>query len=182
MDTCCICNEPISDGKSVVIREKGAKNINECSKLRNDVISVEAGDTLHQQCRKEYTNQKAIKIKCRELNELSNPDRVLRSKEQFNYKDNCLFCSQPANIDDKRRGPDSFLVRTIDFQKNIIKICQERKDSWATQVLARIQYAQDLHAADTVYHQQCSVNFRTGKNLPSSTPHLKKKGTGRPQR
>lgn len=182
MDICCICNEPISDRQSVVIREKGAKHINECSKLRNDVIAVASGDVLHQDCRREYTNQKAIKIKCREPREPLTPNRILRSKEQFNYRDNCLFCSQPASLDDKRRGTDSFLVRTSDFQKNIIKLCKERNDDWATQILARIHYAQDLHAADAIYHQQCSVNFRTGKNVPSSTPNQKKKGTGRPQR
>ena len=33
-------------------------------------------------------------------------------------------------------------------------------------MLARLEYAQDLHAADTVYHQQCSSNFRTGKQIP----------------
>ena len=43
------------------------------------------------------------------------------------------------------------------------KICRERNDSWSTNVLSRIQFVQDLHAADAVYHQKCSVNFRTGK-------------------
>jgi hypothetical protein len=38
---------------------------------------------------------------------------------------------------------------------------------------------QDLHATDAVYHQKCSVNFRTGKSLPSPTPNIKKT-TGRP--
>ena len=32
--------------------------------------------------------------------------------------------------------------------------------------LGRLEYAQDLHAADSVYHQTCSVNFRTGKGIP----------------
>ena len=70
-------------------------------------------------------------------------------------------------------------VRTKDFQINIENICRERNDSWSTNVLSRIQFVQDLHAADTVYHQKCSVNFRTGKCLPSPTPN-KKKTTGRP--
>jgi hypothetical protein len=65
-------------------------------------------------------------------------------------------------------------VRTKDFQINIEKICRERNDSWS-----RIQFVQDLHAADTVYHPKCSVNFRTGKSVSSPTPN-KKKTTGRP--
>ena len=106
--------------------------------------------------------------------------RVLRSKEQFTYKDNCLFCGQQASqTDTSKRGIVVFPVRTKDFQVNIEKICRERNDSWSTNVLSRIQFVQDLHAADTVYHQKCSVNFRTGKSLPSPTPN-KKKTTGRP--
>ena len=49
-----------------------------------------------------------------------------------------------------------------------------KNDSWSTNVLSRIQFVQDLHAADAVYHQKCSVNFRTGKCLPSPTPNKKK--------
>ena len=33
-------------------------------------------------------------------------------------------------------------------------------------VLSRLEYAKDLHAADSVYHQTCSVNFWTGKGIP----------------
>ena len=45
----------------LTIREKGAKNINEYSKLRNDSLCVEPGQTLHQDCRREYTNMKSFK-------------------------------------------------------------------------------------------------------------------------
>ncbi len=34
----------------------------------------------------------------------------------------------------------------------------------AMKVNDRIKLAIDLHAADAVYHRQCSVNFRRGKN------------------
>jgi hypothetical protein len=38
---CCLCREPLSNGKTTVtIREKGAKNINEYNKLRNDSLCV----------------------------------------------------------------------------------------------------------------------------------------------
>ena len=29
----------------------------------------------------------------------------------------------------------------------------------------RIEYVNDLHASDAIYHQTCNVNFRTGKNV-----------------
>jgi hypothetical protein len=44
MGDCGLCREPLSNGKTTVtIREKGAKNINEYSKLRNDSLCVEPG-------------------------------------------------------------------------------------------------------------------------------------------
>ena len=58
MSDCCLCREPLSNGKTTVtIREKGAKNSN----LRNDSLCVEPGQTLHQDCRREYTNMKSFK-------------------------------------------------------------------------------------------------------------------------
>lgn len=44
-------------------------------------------------------------------------------------------------------------------------MCRKRNDEWSNVVLGRLEYAQDLHAADSVYHQTCSVNFRTGKGI-----------------
>lgn len=43
---------------------------------------------------------------------------------------------------------------------------RQRKDDWSQKVLHIIQFAKDLPAADACYHQQCSVNFRTFKDLP----------------
>ena len=42
----------------------------------------------------------------------------------------------------------------------------------------------DLHAADCLYHQKCSINFRTGKSKPqdfcSPPAEKKRKLCGRP--
>ena len=90
MGDCCLCREPLSNRKTtVIIREKGAKNIIEYSKLRNDSLCVEPGQTLHQDCRREYTNMKSFKSKG--VQQPKAESRILRSKEQFTYTDNCLF-------------------------------------------------------------------------------------------
>ena len=56
---------------------------------------------------------------------------------------------------------------------------------WAEAVRARLLHAHDLPASDAVYHQSCSVNFRTGKQIPQSYSTTetasKKMKTGRPQ-
>lgn len=57
-------------------------------------------------------------------------------------------------------------MRTQDFQDSVAQICKERNDEWSEIVLDRLEYAQELHATDAVYHQSCSVNFHTGKQVP----------------
>ena len=47
----------------------------------------------------------------------------------------------------------------------------------------RLNSINDLFAADAVYHQVCSVNFRTNKSIPSqfATENLPQAKRGRPQ-
>ena len=59
------------------------------------------------------------------------------------------------------RGRDLivFPVRTVEFKDTVLKSCSYRVDGWASTVQARVLHVHDLHAADTVYHQVCIVNF-----------------------
>ena len=64
-----------------------------------------------------------------------------------------------------------------------MQVCTERNDTWAHTIRGRIEFAQDLHAADAIYHQVCSINIRTGKQVPSTfqaTSEEKKRRIGRP--
>ncbi|MES9884095.1 MAG: hypothetical protein ABW185_24890, partial [Sedimenticola sp.] len=57
---------------------------------------------------------------------------------------------------------------------SIEEACKKRNDDWGQSVQSRMNYVSDLHAADSVYHQSCSVNFRTGKQIPHKfLPHAK---------
>ena len=40
-------------------------------------------------------------------------------------------------------------------------------DALADTMRGRIEFVNDLHASDAIYHQTCNVNFRTGKNVSS---------------
>ena len=66
----------------------------------------------------------------------------------------------------------------------ILEHCKKRNDEWALSVKARVEYCgKDLHAHDAIYHQSCSVNFRTGRDIPTqfiSGPSRPKK-VGRPK-
>ncbi|CAG2255285.1 unnamed protein product [Mytilus edulis] len=180
---CVICNEPLENGQVLItIREKGAKTINEVSsKHRHQNVFVVAGQILHQECRKKYTNAKEIQKIGKENTDNDRFDRLTRSSQYFDFREHCLFCGQSAQMSDRKYGIEVYPVRTFEFQQKIDAICKDRKDSWAADVLAKLEYAQDLPAADAIYHQKCSVNFRTGKNIPiGGTPEQKRKKQGRP--
>ena len=79
-----------------------------------------------------------------------------------------FFCGQPAMAGNKRKGFDVISVRTIKLKDIVLRVCQERNDSWAHSVLARISSAHDLHAADAIYHKACDINFRTLRQIPTA--------------
>lgn len=171
MGDCVFCKLPLSNGEAtVVLREKGCDSIIKAAEARGENKLVKAGQTVHTKCRKDYCNPTRIASHLKQststdASRASTP--VLRSQEQkFSFQENCLFCGQPAKYDGKKKGYEVFPVRTKDFQDSVREVCLERDDSWALKILARLEYASDLHAADAIYHQQCSVNFRTKKQIP----------------
>ena len=164
MENCCICGEGFEDGKpSSILTQKGCDNIMRVSSSQGNTINVQAGNRVHQKCRLDLVRPRKPKPSTVE----SEATVSRRStKPKFNSKDQCIFCGQSAKYDGRKKGFDVIPVRTKDFQDSIAKLCKERSDEWSQIVLGRLEHAQDLHAADTVYHQMCSVNFRTGKQVP----------------
>ena len=61
--------------------------------------------------------------------------------------------------------------------------CKTRGDEWASAVQSRIEYFDaDLHAADCVYPQSCSINFLKMRNIPrqlTSAESTKRRKSGR---
>lgn len=169
MDLCVLCTERLDDGReTVTLRSKGCDRINEASKERNDDINVVPGQRVHSECRLKYTNVHYIAQKKRKslTPEEPVPSRRLRSETVFRSSTDCLFCGQDTAA--SRMSSSVFPVRTDNFQSTISDKCQKRQDAWADGVHGKIQYCQDLHAADAVYHQECSVNFRTDKEIPKA--------------
>ncbi|XP_053373150.1 uncharacterized protein LOC123533634 [Mercenaria mercenaria] len=166
MEECPICKGQLEDGQPVVcLRQKGSDGINNASIARGTNIFTCIGQYVHVHCRRDY-----IHIR----NSLTNSDinnnhvtsRSLRSEDSFDFKTKCLFCTKNAKVCANKRGYDVFPVRSFEFQKTVHKLCNERKDEWAVNVLSRLSLAIDLPAAEAVYHQTCNVNFRTGRQIP----------------
>ena len=59
-------------------------------------------------------------------------------------------------------------VKTLEFSGSILDVCKQCpvNDDWTLQVRGRVEYLNDLHAMDTIYHHFCSTNFRTLKSIP----------------
>lgn len=83
----------------------------------------------------------------------------------------------------KKRGPDVHDVTEMPVAKEIERICDIRNDEWSEKVRFRIKSVHhDLPAADAVYHQTCSTNFRTCRQIPIAfqtdecTPNKRSRG------
>ena len=167
---CPICQKDLAVGETVKLRDKGASSINDAARLRNDSIIVSSQQQVHVKCRKDYTNSKSLA--CIGTPIQKTKERQLRSEQTFKFSDHCIFCGKAAVL-----GKDVHRVSTFDCQQKILDICAERNDEWTEIVKFRIGNVHDLPAADALYHQQCSVNFRTKRGMPQNeTP----KGKGRP--
>ena len=168
MDKCILCNNDVeASGETVALRQKGADSINKASKLRGDEIEAKPGLVVHKSCRLEYTNTKSIDLfKRKEGESAAAPKRLLLSETTFDFQTDCVFCGKSAKS--KRPHDKSQLssVRTLEIKNTILNICAQRNDSWSHAVMARLEYSQDLPASDAVYHKQCSINFRTFKQIP----------------
>ncbi|CAC5372506.1 unnamed protein product [Mytilus coruscus] len=179
-EKCVICQNSISHEDTVVVLgEKGSQSVNKASKSRQDNVVTSAGQKLHQNCRKSYTNPKYIALANKEIKHETTNVPKLRSKVEFDFKKHCLFCGQLADaVIGRKRKSDVYPVRTSEFQCKIEDICKQRKNEWALEVRGRLEFIQDLHAANALYHQTCSVNFQTLKQTPLAfSPPAKKAKT-----
>lgn len=188
MDACVFCRVSLKNGEEITqLREKGCNTVNRTSQTRNDTIVTTPGQKVHQKCRRDYINANSIKKDMREKDvSITEPTRDLRSSTpDFEFQKNCLFCGYFAKFSESKRGIDVFPVRKTDFSNPLRNICKERNDEWSEIVFRRLNIApSDLHAADAIYHQTCSVNFRTGKQIPVSkqaNKEVKRTTPGRPK-
>ena len=185
VETCPICLQHYGDEPTVVLTEKGANRINISSNERGDNINVSIGTVVHVECRKKYTNPISIRNAAKSI------ETSTRKSSRKRLTDDeigpispleCLFCTGVVNLQHQERK-EAFWVRTDNFLIEIRKICHERSDEWGNEVLGRINFYSDLHAKDCIYHQQCSLNFRTGKGKPKEKAFENKKrkvSSGRP--
>ena len=143
--------------------------ISKCNRISQPLdrctIQGKSGQCVHKKCRLDFIRPKKTGSCDTDQNERTTIARR-STTSRFIFKEHCFFCGQPGKYEGRKRGYDVIPVRTKDFQDKIQEACRVRNDEWAETVRGRLEFAQDLHAADAVYHQACSVNFRRGKQFP----------------
>ena len=107
---------------------------------------------------------------------------MLRSEIIFNFKTDCIFCGKTTESRQFHDKGQVVSVRTLEIKSTLQDICMQRNDSLSHSVMARIEYSQDLRASDTVYHRQCSTNFRTFKQIPVTYRDDKEDGNLNPSK
>ena len=192
VQVCPICKKELEDGddrQTSQLFKKGADTINDSSRKRGrEDIVAKPGQRVHKQCRNIWTNEKDIK---RVINQGQGTGSPIKRKSlrvsmgSCNNKTNCFFCGQHIAKGSHGHDEPASQVLTKSFPEAVLAHCEERSDDWAFTVKGRIIYfGNDLRAPDCVYHKQCSINFRTGRDIPEqfrTGPVTKRKRPGRPK-
>lgn len=124
-------------------------------------LSETSGTVLvHGECRRNYTVRRTSK----DVETVPQPPKKLRSStDSFNWKQDCFLCCKVAMVDSKHPKRNKVTeVRVIPFRNNMIALCRQRGDSWASNVETRLHDCIDLIAADARYHNDCYTTFRHG--------------------
>ena len=101
-----------------------------------------------------------------------------------------VFCDCSDSYDGRKSEFSLIPVRTLALRETILKACEKHNNEWVGTVKQCILFAPDPPAANVVYHQKCSVNFKTRQQIlqicsssQSDTPRVAKcpKLSGRPK-
>ena len=172
-EICVFCKGSLIYEEGItVLTAKGCEGIERASSERNQNIITVAGQKVHTKCKKRYCNSKYIaldnkKRKHEEIDGAVMPSTCSSTGSPFNIRENCLFCGHGTTVSfDHRTDSKLSNVSTTIIKDTIMDVCNKRNDAWAATVLSRIEYVQDLFAAEAVYHKQCRVNFSTQRQIP----------------
>ena len=201
MAACVICKHCIDFDRPELyskLSEKGCSSINEASRQRglscDDLVYSESSPQYtHIKCRSKHTNSKAIKASLKRRPTPTDTQRNLRSQvSPFHYRTCCILCTTNINTDLAKRYPNKKSyqfshIQSLEFQKTLQKFATERQDEWGQAVLSCLSAINDLPAEEAVYHWDCNIHFRDGRNIPcdrqqdEGTIPCKKPKLGRPK-
>ena len=177
-DECVICHEDFSHANKVKVSPKGIATILEFSNGFGDLELAASLSTrlaiifVHGDCRKRFTNKRRFDhLTARTSASVDEDDiegkNLRTASSSFNFKEHCFFCCKL--VDFRKDRFNSRYVLTDATTKTVLNVCFERNDTWACNVLSRLEYCgRDLFASDAVYHKICHTYFTTGTLMPES--------------
>ncbi|GFO49177.1 hypothetical protein PoB_007568200 [Plakobranchus ocellatus] len=141
-----------------MVTQKGVPGLQKASRTRDEnKLDFYPGQVLHTKCRHDYCNVNVIKRDLSTKRKQWSPSKKanLRSSTKFDFANDCLLCGRSTRDHRKKSDVSVYQARTSSCQTNLELLCLQRGpgDKLAETVKGRIEYAQDLHAADAVYHQ-----------------------------
>ena len=165
--TCILCSTSV--GNLVPVGKKGIESLKHAAVCRSEkdrCIHFNDGIFVHEKCRTNYVSKEKI-ARWISKQENSVENKVLkRTRSNYPTKEMCLLCGfhlENSKIDPK----DVHRIIERETLESLVKITEFRKDSWSSEVIARITGISKLDNEAVYYHQTCAVNFRTNKNKPS---------------
>ena len=129
---CVLCTEAVDKEEAVILTEKGSENINAISRCRNEELNTKPSQTIHERCRVLYIHPHYIQkdmLKRKSQITLDSTPSKLRSRQKFNFQNDCLFCGQ--NVVKQGTREKWHPVLTLEFQSTLLGVCKRRNDDWA---------------------------------------------------
>ena len=166
-ESCLICDEPLSVGKTCHIGPTGNSSLHKASDLRHDGLGTEFSTqtevVLHVECRKRYTRPGSIKADTQPNDDGDGPTQnniKTRgcSERGFDFEKDCVYCSEDAKVSVKvaqKYRKSVSKCETLDLQDSIRSQCLKRNDEWGSVLLGRLENINDLPAAEGRYHRAC---------------------------
>lgn len=129
--------------------------------LKNDLLAHPTRYPFHISCRKSFCSKNNIINANRNTSEVS--CSFQKPKDQFNIKKNCLICGKSGTI--KKKPLISICTGTgSKTRRKIFDAATLRKDD---EMQGRLQFYENLFAADAKYHKFCYSKYVSRRNIKS---------------
>ena len=142
-----ICHKPYLSNFSTIF-QKGADDINEVSRLKNDNFTETPRMQVHVRFRRNYTRTPAVPSRSTEVF-----DRKTRtSSGGFNFKKDCFYCGYViTDWEKKTKKSCDISCKKQEVIKAVHQaIFDKKNDEWSTKVKGHLAFVNDLRAKDTV--------------------------------
>jgi len=185
---CVICNLSDCEENLTKLTKKGCDSIKISGEARGDNLKLNnCGESfVHANCRKNYVSKHKIAQFQKKQQSSTTTTDCDSDRSRITLNQHCVFCGFKLSLNKDKEN--ICVIKTTAFQESIVKICHERNDEWATEVLSKIEGIVDCLATGMKYHINCSINFRKKKQKPliytsMSVEHgigIKRKSVGNP--